>query len=201
MASPPSNALAEPPRGEGRGTTFSDGGGVKFPIAVTLSPREIILAAMIGGLMQARALARGWKDRVYESDWNVHIEAIAAEIAVAKALGIRYRPNLNGFKAPDVGDLHVRWTTRSNGPLVIRPGDPDGIYVLVTGQCPTFTVVGWIHSYDAKCPQYWKVLRYNGAWFVPQRRLTASSVEHERAAPAPHAQQDAVGQAPAARLL
>jgi hypothetical protein len=199
---PPSNALAEPPRGEGRGaTTFSDGGGVKFPIAVTLSPREIILAAMIGGLMQARALARGWKDRVYESDWNVHIEAIAAEIAVAKALGIRYRPNLNGFKAPDVGDLHVRWTTRSNGPLIIRPGDPDGIYVLVTGQCPTFTVMGWIHSYDAKQPCYWRVLRYNKAWFIPQRRLTASLVEHEQAAPAPHAQQDAVGQAPAARLL
>jgi hypothetical protein len=175
MASPPSNALAEPPRGEGRGTTFSDGGGVKFPIAVTLSPREIILAAMIGGLMQARALARGWKDRVYESDWNVHIEAIAAEIAVAKALGIRYRPNLNGFKAPDVGDLHVRWTTRSNGPLIIRPGDPDGIYVLVTGRCPTFTVVGWIHSYDAKQPQYWRSPNGGpGAWFIPHPFLHRS---------------------------
>jgi hypothetical protein len=101
MAVPPSNALAES-RGEGRGTTFSDGGGEKFPVTVTLSHREIILAAMIGGLMQARAIARGWKDRVYESDWNVHVEGIAAEIAVAKALGIRYRPNLNGFKAPDV---------------------------------------------------------------------------------------------------
>jgi hypothetical protein len=53
-------------------------------------------------------------------------------------------------------DLHVRWTTRSNGPLVIRPGDPDGVYVLVTGQCPTFTVMGWIHSYDAKQPCYWR---------------------------------------------
>jgi hypothetical protein len=150
MAVPPSSGL----RGEGRGAiaTISDGGGVNFPIAVTLSPREIILAAMIGGLMHARALARGWKDRVYESDWNVHVEAIAAEIAVAKALGIRYNPNLNGFKALDVGDLHVRWTTRSNGPLIIRPGDPDGIYVLVTGQCPTFTVMGWIHSSDAKQP-------------------------------------------------
>jgi hypothetical protein len=174
-APPPSNALAEPSRGEGRGaiaTTFStDGGGERFPLTVTLSQREIILAALIGSFMKARAIARGWKDRVYESDWNVHVEGIAAEIAVAKALGIRYRPNLNGFKAPDVGDLHVRWTTRSNGPLVIRPGDPDGIYVLVTGQCPTFTVMGWIHSYDAKQPCYWRVLRYNKAWSVPQRRL------------------------------
>jgi hypothetical protein len=173
MAVPPSNALAEPSRGEGRGTTFSDGGGVKFPIAVTLSPREIILAAMIGSFMKARAIARGWKDRVYKSDWNVHVEAIAAEIAVAKALGIRYRPKLDGFGAPDVGDLHVRWTTRSDGPLIIRPGDPDGVYVLVTGQCPTFTVMGWIHSYDAKRPQYWRAPNGGpGAWFVPQAELT-----------------------------
>jgi hypothetical protein len=100
-ASPPSNALAEPPRGEGRGTTtFSDGGGEKFPVTVTLTQCEIMLAAMIGGIMHARALARGWKDRVYESDWNVHVEGIAAEIAVAKALGIRYRPKLDGFWVP-----------------------------------------------------------------------------------------------------
>jgi hypothetical protein len=160
--------------GEGGGWGVRSGaGGEVFPLTVTLSPREIILAAMIGGLMHARALARGWKDRVYESDWNVHVEGIAAEIAVAKALGIRYRPNLNGFKAPDVGDLHVRWTTRSNGPLIIRPGDPDGIYVLVTGQCPTFTIVGWIHSYDAKRPQYWRAPNgHSGAWFVPQRKLS-----------------------------
>jgi hypothetical protein len=187
MASPPSNALAEPSRGEGRGTTFSDGGGVKFPIAVTLSPREIILAALIGSFMQARAIARGWKDRVYKSDWNVHIEGIAAEIAVAKALGIPYRPNLNGFKAPDVGDLHVRWTTRSNGKLVIRPGDPDGIYVLVTGQCPTFTVMGWIHSYDAKQPCYWRWLRYNRAWFIPQRVLIRRPLMPPRSPAAPAA--------------
>jgi hypothetical protein len=210
MAAPPSNALAEPSRGEGRGAiaiTFSDGGGEKFPVTVTLSPREIILAALIGSFMKARAIARGWKDRVYESDWNVHVEGIAAEIAVAKALGIPYRPKLDGFGAPDVYDLHVRQTAHRDGSLIIRPGDPDGVYVLVTGQCPTFMVMGWIHSYDAKQPQYWRAPDGGpGAWFVPQRRLTrfiraASLVEHGRAAPAPHAQQDAVGQAPAARLL
>jgi hypothetical protein len=176
MAVPPSNALAEPSRGEGRGTTFSDGGGVNFPIAVTLSPREIILAAMIGSFMHARALARGLKDRVYESDWNVHVEGIAAEIAVAKALGIRYRPKLDGFWAPDVEHLHIRWTVYKDGSLIIRPGDPDGVYVLVTGQCPTFTVVGWIHSYEAKQPQYWKAPNGgSGAWFVPQRALRSTS--------------------------
>jgi hypothetical protein len=162
--------------GEGQGEVGgvrSGAGGEVFPLTVTLSPREIILAAMIGGLMHARALARGWKDRVYESDWNVHVEAIAAEIAVAKALGIRYRPNLNGFKAPDVEHLHVRQTAHRDGSLIIRPGDPDGIYVLVTGQCPTFTVMGWIHSSDAKRPHYWRSPDGGpGAWFVPQRKLS-----------------------------
>jgi hypothetical protein len=162
--------------GEGQGEVGgvrSGAGGEVFPLTVTLSPREIILAAMIGGLMHARALARGWKDRVYESDWNVHVEAIAAEIAVAKALGIRYRPKLNGFKAPDVEHLHVRQTAHRDGSLIIRPGDPDGIYVLVTGRCPTFTVVGWIHSSDAKQPHYWRAPDGGpGAWFVPQRKLS-----------------------------
>jgi hypothetical protein len=160
--------------GEGGGWGIRSGaGGEVFPLTVTLSPREIILAAMIGGLMHARALARGWKDRVYESDWNVHVEGIAAEIAVAKALGIRYRPKLNGFKAPDVEHLHVRQTAHRDGSLIIRPGDPDGIYVLVTGQCPTFTVMGWIHSSDAKRPQYWRAPDGGpGACFVPQRKLS-----------------------------
>jgi hypothetical protein len=175
--SPLTPLLPSPSEGRGDGgeggSQGSGAGGEVFPLTVTLSPREIILAAMIGGIMHARALARGWKDRVYESDWNVHVEAIAAEIAVAKALGIRYRPKLNGFKAPDVEHLHVRQTAHRDGSLIIRPGDPDGIYVLVTGRCPTFTVVGWIHSSDAKQPHYWRAPDGGpGAWFVPQRKLS-----------------------------
>jgi hypothetical protein len=175
--SPLTPLLPSPSEGRGDGgeggSRGSGAGGEVFPLTVTLSPREIILAAMIGGLMHARALARGWKDRVYESDWNVHVEGIAAEIAVAKALGIRYRPKLNGFKAPDVEHLHVRQTAHRDGSLIIRPGDPDGIYVLVTGQCPTFTVMGWIHSSDAKQPHYWRAPDGGpGAWFVPQRKLS-----------------------------
>jgi hypothetical protein len=53
--------------GEGQGEVGgvrSGAGGEVFPLTVTLSPREIILAAIVGGLMHARALARGWKDRV-----------------------------------------------------------------------------------------------------------------------------------------
>jgi hypothetical protein len=82
-------------------------------------------------------------------------------------------PKLNGFKAPDVEHLHVRQTAHRDGSLIIRPGDPDGIYVLVTGQCPTFTIVGWIHSSDAKQPHYWRSPDGGpGAWFVPQRKLS-----------------------------
>jgi hypothetical protein len=154
--------------------TFSDGGGEKFPVTVTLSQREIILAALIGGFMGARAIARRYKQH-YNNDygfWGSAIEGIAAEIAVAKALGIPYRPNLEGFKAPDVGELHVRQTAHRDGSLIIRPGDPDGVYVLAIGQCPVFRIVGWIHSYDAKQPQYWRAPNGGpGAWFVPQRML------------------------------
>lgn len=153
-----------------------DGGGEKFPVTVTLSQREIILAALIGGFMGARAISRRYKQH-YDNDydfWGSAIQGIAAEIAVAKALGMPYRPNLNGFKAPDVGELHVRQTPHPKGCLIIRPGDPDGVYVLAIGQCPVFRIVGWIHSYDAKQPRYWRA-GGPGAWFVPQSTLKPCS--------------------------
>jgi hypothetical protein len=155
-----------------------DGGGEKFPVTVTLSHREIILAALIGGFMGARAISRRYKQH-FDSDydfWGSAIQGIAAEIAVAKALGIPYRPKLDGFKAPDVEHLHVRQTAHRDGSLIIRPGDPDGVYLLAVGQCPVFRIVGWIHSYDAKQPQYWRAPNGGpGAWFVPQRALRSTS--------------------------
>ena len=168
MVLPPRRDL----RVRGRGT--ADGGGPDQPLTVTLSLGEVLLAALIGGFMGARALSRRYKQH-YDNDydfWGSSIQGIAAEIAVAKALGEPYRPNLDGFKAPDVYQLHVRQTAHPKGCLIIRPGDPDGIYVLVIGQCPTFRIVGWIHSFDAKRPQYWRAPHGGpGAWFVPQRVL------------------------------
>ena len=179
LTSPPAPDLTpQPPSRSGKGELPSPcrggAGGEVFPLTVTLSPREIIAAAILGGLMGARALSKRYKQR-HENCWFCPtIEGIAAEIAVAKALGKPYRPNLNGFKAPDVGELHVRQTPHPKGCLIIRPGDPDGVYVLAIGQCPVFRIVGWIHSYDAKQPRYWRA-GGPGAWFVPQSTLKPCS--------------------------
>ena len=160
-------------RGEG---AWGGAGGEVFPVTVTLSHREIIAAVILGGLMGARAISKRYKQRHENCRFCPSIEGIAAEIAVAKALRTPYRPNLDGFGAPDVEHLHVRQTAHRDGSLIIRPGDPDGVYLLAVGQCPVFRIVGWIHSYDAKQPQYWRAPNGGpGAWFVPQRRLTRSS--------------------------
>jgi len=164
------------------GTASSgDGGGERFPLTVTLIPEEIEIAALIGLKRYIRATANNYKSDIghqIRSD----IEASCAEMAVAKALN-KYLPlGCSRFKATDVANLHVRHTTDSNGSLIIRPGDPDGVYVLAVGQCPVFRIVGWIHSSDAKRPQYWKAPNGRpGAWFVPQRMLTRSLPPQARA--------------------
>jgi hypothetical protein len=179
--SPPAPDLTpQPPSRSGKGELPSPcrggAGGEVFPVTVTLSQREIILAALIGGFMGARAISKRYKQRHENCRFCPSIEGIAAEIAVAKALRTPYRPKLDGFGAPDVEHLHVRQTAHRDGSLIIRPGDPDGVYLLAVGQCPVFRIVGWIHSYDAKQPQYWRAPNGGpGAWFVPQRRLTRSS--------------------------
>jgi hypothetical protein len=150
-----------------------DGEGVSYPLTVTLSQREIFLAAIIGGLMGAQSLVRRHKQHYENCRFCTSIEGIAAEIAVAKALGMRCCPKTGSFKVPDVGELHIRQTAHRGGSLIIRPGDPDGVYVLAVGHIPTFWIVGWVHSHEVKQPQYWRAPNGGpGAWFVPQSRLT-----------------------------
>ena len=51
--------------------------------------------------------------------------------ALAKILGEPWEPTVNTFKLPDLVNLQIRTTTYNTDKLIIRPGDPDGIYVLV----------------------------------------------------------------------
>ena len=53
------------------------------------------------------------------------------EYALAKILGKPWEPTANTFKLPDLDNLQIRTTTYNTGKLIIRPGDPDGIYVPV----------------------------------------------------------------------
>ena len=99
--------------------------------------------------------------------------SIAAEIAVAKSLGImNFKPTANTFKSmADVAEnIEVKWTAWLDGHLVITPKDRDNdIAVLVVGDCPKFRVIGWIPIVVAKKPRF-KHSKMD-AWWVSQINL------------------------------
>ena len=58
------------------------------------------------------------------------ILGVVGEMAYAKVMGIEFVPNINQFKRPDVGDVHVR-SSHALGHLILRPGDVVGLYAFV----------------------------------------------------------------------
>ena len=92
-----------------------------------------------------------------------------------KILGKPWEPSVNTFKLPDLDNLQIRTTTYDTGKLIIRPGDPDGIYVLVIATPPRFRAAGWLaYSKGAKFPQeYWDAPSARGpeCWAIPQDQL------------------------------
>lgn len=136
---------------------------------VTLTAQEVGQAAMVG-IRRRYASIRRSDTMVAKSHWEVDIVGALGECAVAKALGLYWSPDVNVFKVPDVGSLHVRSTKLKNGSLIIRPDDPDGTYILAVGEINEFNVAGFIESEDAKKPKFWKTDE-PPAWFVPQAAL------------------------------
>lgn len=109
-----------------------------------------------------------------ESRLAVDFNGAVGEMCAAAALGLQWEGSVNVFKVPDVGTFHVRTAFEENYSLIIRDGDPDGIYVLVVGCLPVYKVVGFISSADAKAMDKYR-RNPNGrgaAWFIPQHELT-----------------------------
>lgn len=150
---------------------------------VTLSLEEIAMAASV-------AVHRGIDAIKYDrqnqhgfqgNGWTENIEGYGAELAVAKVLNVYYSAGAGkGFKGADVSDkIQVRWASQSNYRLIVRaPDQTDHVYVLVTGEAPTYDIKGFIPGQYAKTDKY-KDNPGNGrpdAWWVPQSDL--KSIEH-----------------------
>ena len=109
------------------------------------------------------------------TQWDVDIEAVAAEMAAAKGLGLFH--GLADSAADDrAGDIapgvQVRHTRRQNGSLICHDRDPDDHrFVLVVGSLPTFRVVGSIMGAKAKDKRFWRTDVRTAAYFVPQSEL------------------------------
>jgi hypothetical protein len=149
--------------------------------AITLEWYEAMQAALVGVQRQMAALYRHRREAHGASGadgWTKHIEGAAGELVVAKVTGRYWGAHVNRFRGagPDVaGGLEVRTRSDPSYDLPVRDDDDDAaIFVLVLGQCPTYTVVGWILGLDAKRPQWRQT--YGGrdaAYFVPQAHLHA----------------------------
>jgi hypothetical protein len=110
-----------------------------------------------------------------ETHMQIDIDGAGGEMALAKYLGIYWDCSVNTFHAkPDVGPYHVRTCSRDHYSLIVRPADPDGLYVLVAGTLPTFRIKGCFDVTKAALDGgWWRNPRGQGeAWFIPQASLS-----------------------------
>jgi hypothetical protein len=113
--------------------------------------------------------------------WQLDLEGLLAEAAVAKALGIYYAP-ITGALDTDLGDvlpgIQVRSTKYKSGSLLVHKTDADDDrFVLVTGAQGVYDIPGWITGADGKREDYWKVYKTRGAYWVPQDALKPFTIE------------------------
>ena len=100
-------------------------------------------------------------------------EAIGAEMVVARYLGIAdFEPTLNTYKnSADVGtQVEVKHTSWKDGHLIVKPSDRDSdLAVLVVGDSPNYTIIGWIPVALAKSPRFKS--DQSNSWWVSQINL------------------------------
>lgn len=146
---------------------------------IELSNEEFVYAAQIGRLRQEEALKKGLPEK-YGFDGvaglSIHVEGAAGELAVAKALDIKWDATVNTFKsiADLVSDIEVRTRSKDYYDLIVRADDKNySRFVLVIRKGPhKFDVIGWILAEDAKQPQWIKTYGNRpGAYFIPKTSL------------------------------
>lgn len=148
-----------------------------IPIEIRLSWHEVMTAAMVGVMRQVYSLRDNRKDRhgFKGCGWNEHIEGACAEQVLSKFLNVYWSSHVNHFEGDDLPGLQVRtrMTPRKDFALIVRPSDSDqGVFVHVTGVCPTFYVHGWIRGSEAKKKEYYTSFdSREPAYFVPNDRL------------------------------
>jgi hypothetical protein len=144
---------------------------------VTLTPREIAMAAHVGVMRNITALsaklipANGFNK---EHAWNEHIEGACGEVAFAKLVNRYWMPSVNTFRAADIGlDIQVRTRSRHDYELIVRPSDnPEHVFVLVTGRSPNFRIRGYVFGREARRDEWFR--DHGGrppAWFIPHDEL------------------------------
>lgn len=157
-------------------------------VKIRLTRYEMELGAIAGIHRKIEAVIGQYSERRYGAKpqngfWDVEIEAVGAELATAKYLGIYWSGTVNTFQLPDVGtNYQVRHTHRVDGRLIVRCNDSDkAVFILVTGKMPDYCIKGWMLGVEAKndkwlfTPSDSTNMAYGtqrqAAYFVPQEQL------------------------------
>lgn len=142
---------------------------------VTLTAHEMATAAWVGVRRQVESKRKGLQDKHgFSGDgWGMHIEGAGGEMALAKYLGVYWDGSVNTFKRDDLPGIQVRTRSSHGYELLVRPADSkDEVFVLVTGQMPSYRIRGWIRGADAMRLEWLKA--HGGrppAFFVPHGAL------------------------------
>jgi hypothetical protein len=98
-------------------------------------------------------------------------------MVVARYLGIKdFEPGVNTFKREaDVGyRIEVKHTSWRDGHLIVKPSDrDDDIAVLVVGESPNYSIIGWLPVEVAKTPRFKS--DQSNSWWVSQINLRPMS--------------------------
>lgn len=151
---------------------------------VDLSPEEMRRWAYAGIDRRIAAMGRGAKgahgfDREHEA-WQIDVEGMLAEAAVAKALGVYFAPSVNGIDT-HIGDVIKGVQVRSTrhgynsstvGCLLLHDSDrDDDRFVLVCGAYGRYRIPGWIHARDGKHDKFKRQHKGRWAYWVGQEWL------------------------------
>ncbi len=132
----------------------------------------------ISAMLKKRKGAHGF-DRDYEA-WQIDVEGLLAEAAVAKALGVYFAPATTSLDTA-LGDvlpgLQVRSTRygfdrTDKGFLLMHDSDADDHrFILVCGSYGKYRIAGWIEGEHGKQPSYKRHHKGRWAYWVPQSAL------------------------------
>jgi len=150
-------------------------------IPIETTQFEIRQGALCGVERKISSLERGLRtagDASGKDDdsWTHDIEGALGEMAAAKALNIYWGGSVDTFKKElDIDNFEIRTRSEHWMELFVRPHEPDDRwYMLVTGEAPSFRIVGIMRGKDAKREDWLKNHgggKYKPAYFVPTNQL------------------------------
>ena len=141
---------------------------------VSLTPAEMLQGGIVGMRRRVDSILKKLHDQAGDSNgWENEIEGALAEMAVAKAFGQYFDPNVGKYGEADVGEFHVRQTKYTDGHLRIEKHETHGKYLLVTGAMGEYTIRGWIDAEKARHEKFLCVKHKgrNPAYWIPQSEL------------------------------